>query len=112
MNITDTRNGINVPSLNPIFKDDRTPEQMKTHTLAVMGTDSFMSGWGDAMDGLSYAGWACTPDDLKHVYAWVRSRSDMKRVRVVTLGGYRPAGAAHTHIYVVGASHPALAELV
>jgi len=29
-----------------IFKDDRTEEQKKTHKMAVVGTDVFMSGWG------------------------------------------------------------------
>ena len=108
MNITDTRNDIVVPSLSPVFVDDRTTKQKQTHTLAVIGTDSFMSGWGHAQNGLSYAGWACTPDDLDSVERWVRSRSDMKRVRVVSLRDYRPTGAVHTHIYVVEKNHPAL----
>ncbi|KKN01180.1 hypothetical protein LCGC14_1130210 [marine sediment metagenome] len=107
MNITDTRNGISVPSLSSVFVDDRTPEQKKTHCVAVVGTDSFMSYWGHARNGLSYAGWACTPDDLNAVESWVRSRSDMKRVRIVSLDGYRPSRATHTHIYVVDKNHPA-----
>ena len=28
-----------------VIKDDRTPEQKKTHDWVVVGTDSFMSGW-------------------------------------------------------------------
>ena len=39
-----------------IFQDDRTPEQKKTHTLIVLATDRFMSGWGMAKNGVSYAG--------------------------------------------------------
>ena len=34
-----------------VFKDDRTPEQKRTHTLVVMMTDLFMSGWGGAGRG-------------------------------------------------------------
>ena len=28
------------------IQDDRTPEQKATHTILIIGTDSFMSGWG------------------------------------------------------------------
>jgi hypothetical protein len=82
-----------------IFKDDRTEEQKSTHRLAVVGTDSFMSGWGDAAAGASYAGWAFKDGDYGACLAWVDRRSDMRRVRVVTLEGYKP-NAAHTHIYI------------
>lgn len=81
------------------MQDDRTPEQKKTHTLIVVGTDKFMSGWGKATGGVSYAGWACTPDLLPTVEARIRARGDMKRVRVVS-GNYRPSGNGHCHIYV------------
>lgn len=82
-----------------VFEDDRTGEQRQTHTLAVIGTDSFMSGWGGAEGGLSYAGWACTPEQLNDCREWVEGRSEMKRVRVIELDSYRPT-AKHTHIYV------------
>lgn len=83
-----------------IMQDDRTPEQRKTHTLIVLGTDSFMSGWGQAKNGASYAGWACTPDTIDAVEDRIRARSDMKRVRIVG-GDYRPGPyCAHCHIYV------------
>jgi hypothetical protein len=81
------------------FQDDRSDKQKKTHTLAVVGTDSFMSGWGGAEGGMSYAGWACTYEDLDATERMVLARRDMKRVRIVSLDGYRPS-AAHTHIYV------------
>ena len=83
------------------FQDDRTPEQKTTHTLIVMMTDSFLSGWGGASGGLSYAGWACTPDMLDVIEQRIRNRSDAKRVRVVS-GDYRPKPGAckHCHIYV------------
>jgi hypothetical protein len=87
--------------------DDRTPEQRKSHRLIVAGTDTFMSGWGKACDGVSYAGWACLPEQVNTVERWVRSRSDMKRVRVVS-GNWRPKGTGHAHIYVVDQKHAAL----
>jgi len=87
--------------------DDRTKEQRKTHPIIVAGTDSFMSGWGKAKGGISYAGWACKHEDLPKVEQWVRSRSEMKRVRIVS-NDWKPRGTGHTHIYLVGPKHPAL----
>ncbi len=80
--------------------DDRTANEKKTHTLGVVGTDTFMSGWGLANNGMSYAVWACTSDDVDVIEERVRNRGDMKRVRIVTLNGYKARGAKHTHIYV------------
>ena len=88
--------------------DDRTDAQRATHTYLVVGTDSFMSGWGGAAGGTSYAAWACTGRDLSRVRAWVEGRSDMRRVRVVSADGGRPRGRGHAHIYVVDAGHPAV----
>ena len=82
-----------------IYVDDRTDEQKKTHRLAVVGTDSFMSGWGQAESGMSYAGWAFKDGEEAEVLGKVNGRGDMTRVRVVILDGYQPK-AAHTHIYV------------
>ncbi len=90
--------------------DDRTPEQKKTHTIIWMMTDRILSGWGEAKDGLSYAGWACQPDVQCRVGEWVRSRSDAMRVRRVS-GNYRPPKASgHCHIYIVDINHPSLKE--
>ena len=105
--------------------DDRTEEQCKTHTWLVVMTDRFMSGWGEAEGGVSYAAWACKYENLTQVKAWVRSRSDAMRVRVVTDGTlvlpananrpsytykYRPKGTGHCHIYVVNEGHASLAS--
>jgi len=87
--------------------DDRTKEQKKTHRFLIVGTDRFMSGWGKAEGGKSYAAWACTEDDRKAVLDWVERRGDMTCVRE-TYGDYRPSGRGHCHIYVVTAGHPAL----
>ena len=86
-----------------ILQDDRTPKQRKTHRLIVLGTDSFMSGWGAARNGPSFAGWACEPRHVNAVERWVNRRGDMKRVRtVIDRPGerYRPSGCVHLHIYV------------
>ena len=85
------------------IQDDRTPEQRKTHRFGICMTDSFMSGWGRADGGVSYAVWAFA--DIKDEYEvdrWVRSRGDAKRVRTVCLDNYRPRGRGHCHIYVAG----------
>ena len=89
------------------YIDDRTEQERETHQLAWVGTDTFLSGWGEAAGGLSYAGWACTPATDSRVERWVRNRGDMQRVRLVALDGYRP-DCAHCHIYVVNSGHPSI----
>jgi hypothetical protein len=89
-----------------ILQDDRTAAEIKSHSCLVIGTDNFLSGRVEARGGASYAAWACRPDDLKKVYLWVKTRKDMKRVRV-TFGKYHPKGVGHCHIYVVTENHPA-----
>ena len=93
-----------------IIRDDRTPKQKESHTWLIIGTDPFMSGWGEATKGVSVAAWACKPEQSHIVKKWVESRSDMKRIREVSEYGrpYRPQGAGHCHIYVVDKKHPAL----
>lgn len=88
-------------------RDDRTKEQKKTHRIIVGMTDSFMSGWGRATGGASYAGWACRSEDDYKVERWVRNRTDAKRVRIM-LDTWRPRGPGDCHIYVVEPGHPAL----
>lgn len=89
------------------LQDDRTEQERDTHPFLVIGTDRFMSGWGKADGGVSFAAWACRPKDRRDVLAWVESRSDMMRVRE-TVGAYRPKGRGHCHVYVVRCGHPAL----
>lgn len=90
-----------------VLEDDRSAEEKKTHSVLVVGTDKFMSGWGKAAGGKSYAAWACLPEDADHVLQWVESRKDMKRVRVV-YGSWHPKGTGHAHIYRVDRDHAAL----
>lgn len=88
--------------------DDRTAEQKKTHTVLVTATDTFMSNWGKAKGGKSKVAWACEPDKVGKVLAWVLERKEMRYVNV-QYGGWYPK-AAHVHIYVVTDEHPALQD--
>jgi hypothetical protein len=93
-----------------IIQDDRTEDQKLTHTHLVIGTDRFMSGWGKAQGGVSYAAWACRPEHRDKVLSWMVSRSDQSRIREAYSKNYRPKGIGHTHIYVVNQSHNALKQ--
>ncbi len=88
------------------MQDDRTPEQKLTHQWLIVGTDFFLSGWGKATGGKSYAAWACTEEMAPSVLEWVQKRGDMKRARIV-YGDWKPKGTGHAHIYVVTPDHPA-----
>ena len=92
------------------IEDDRTEEQRATHKYLVVGTDSFMGGWGKAKGGVSYAAWACTRETAPRVLNWVKARREMKRVRLVVESGraYHPSARGHLHVYVVDDGHPAL----
>lgn len=80
-----------------IFQDDRPPEQKGW--CIVMMTDAFLSGWGEAKGGPSYAGWPFPAAYQPEVERWVRQRGEARHVRIV-LGSYRPpAGPGHCHIY-------------
>ena len=86
-------------------KDDRTEAQQQTHTILVVGTDRFLSGWGAALGGLSYAAWACDSGvQADAMRQRIAGRTDMSRVRtVIDKPGNRYAPKApckHLHIYV------------
>ena len=90
------------------FKDDRSQEQLTTHTCIVAGRDRFLSSWGPGKDmGGSTAAWACKPEHLHLVLEWVNDRSDMTYVRTTTKRALcRVRGLVH--IYAVDERHPAL----
>ena len=92
-----------------IFQDDRTDEQKKTHKLAIVASDRFMSGWGQAKNGTSRVAWACHPEvNTDRVFNWVKHRSEMRYVNLVDLSTYRPPkGTAHFHVYVCEPDHVA-----
>ena len=95
-------------------EDRRTAEQQRTHTTLIGGTDPFLSGWGEAKGGRSFAFWACRPEIAEHVLGWVQGRGDLRRVRIETDRPgrpYRPGRTcAHLSIYVVAPGHPAHPE--
>jgi len=93
----------------PTINDKRTDEDRATHPILIVGTDRFMSGWGGASNGASYAAWACRPEHADRVLSWVEARSEMSRVREVS-ANYRPSSryCAHLSIYVVDDGHPVL----
>ena len=90
-----------------IRQDDRTVEQKKTHTVLVTATDKFMSGWGQAKDGLSMCAWACEPKHYDKVFKWVSNRNEMKHINY-HINNWDPKNCKHLHIYVVSENHPAL----
>ncbi len=94
--------------MKTIVEDDRNEETRITHNCIILATDRFLSGWGLAEGGNSYAAWACKSKDFTKVLRWVKSRSDMMRIREVSTN-YRPSQyCAHLHIYVVNDNHPSL----
>jgi hypothetical protein len=90
------------------IQDDRSSDQKLTHRYLVVGTDRFLSGWGRAEGGASYAAWACkTSEEVDKAMAWVGGRSVRRRVRLVVENPskgytYRPKAdcCAHLHIYM------------
>ena len=94
-----------------IINDRRNDEQLRTHRYLVIGTDRFLSGWGQAAGGNSYAAWACqTLTEARAVAEVIRARSDMKRVRIVhdsrgqARGAFRPDSRYCSHFSVYVAS--------
>ncbi len=83
-----------------VLVDDRTDEQKTSHPMIVLMTDKFMSGWGAATGGPSYAGWAVSVDDVDAMETRIRERSDAKNVRIVSSDYRPPSGPGHCHIYV------------
>ena len=80
------------------FQDDRKGSE-KDLPLIVLMTDTFLGPWAQDLYGLpSYAGWACSRDQLEACENWVRSRSDSSRVRVVNRDYF--TNKAMVHIYV------------
>ena len=81
--------GIDRPAT--IVVDERTDGQREKLPYLVVMTDRFLSGWGRARRGNSYAAWACSAEQVEDCMQWVQSRSDSLRVRLVLSKGYRPS---------------------
>ena len=87
------------------IEDDRTDAERQTLTELIGGRDSFMSGWGKASGGGSFAFWACTPAQAADVRAWVVSRDEFTLVEFERMSQQ----ATHCHIYAVNTNdHAAL----
>lgn len=92
-----------------IIQDDRTPEQKLTHFYGIVATDKHLSGWGHC-PGKSVAIWAVS----NHAHAvklleWVKSRREMRYVKIVDLRNYKIRQCYHCHIYATD-YHPALED--
>lgn len=95
-------------------EDDRTVAEHLTHNWLVVARDRFMSGWGGARGGASIAAWACrTLPEAEACEQWVRSRSEMRYVRLTreSKGYVSRIRGAHVHVYVCNDGHPALRSL-
>lgn len=87
--------------MKTIIKDDRSEEQKQTHRWLVVGTDTFLSGWGHAAGGLSVCAWAYrTADEASAAAEWVKQCANLARVRIVHDDRYKPRVAKHFHVYV------------
>ena len=93
--------------------DERTEEQLKTHTYLVTATDRFLASWARSRDGLRKCAWACTADTVDAVYRWVKSRPDMGYVKIRCPGApaWRPR-CSDVSTYVVGDGHPMLRSYI
>ncbi len=91
------------------IQDDRTAAECVTHTCFVKGRDTFMSGWGGAEGGTSYAVWCCRPQDHAPVWEWVKARTDMVNVTTnFNPDTYKLKRGDRLHIYVVDGGHPSI----
>jgi hypothetical protein len=96
--------------MKPTLKtDDRTTQQMATHTLGVVCRDNAMIRWGFS----PRYGWACkTYDHASKTYDWLKSQKEMERLMIVRLDKYIPPRTDKAfHIYVIDENHVALQEV-
>jgi len=83
------------------IQDDRTEEQVKELPFLVGGRDRYLSGWGKAKDGGSYAYWACRASDVRPALDVISQRHDLTRVSILAhIPRRKPSD--HVHIYVWG----------
>lgn len=73
------------------------------------GVDPWMSGWGGAEGGRSFAIWSCRSGDADAVMAWVKSRGDIESPRVIP-GTLTTKPNDHVHVYNVNNNHISLQE--
>jgi hypothetical protein len=85
-----------------VISDRRSDEQKKTHVYWIVARDNFMSGWGAASDGYSWAAWAHpTMREAVDNLDKIKGRPEMRYVRIVDGRKYRPSRTcSHLSIYV------------
>jgi hypothetical protein len=88
------------------IEDERTGAQKSW--ILVGGIDRFMSGWGGAKNGKSWAFWACPLSMVPAVGKWVKERGDIVHYRELAGNAKLRFGRGHVHIYPITNSHPAI----
>ena len=86
--------------------DDRTEEEKEKTLAFVVGTDRFLSGWGNAPGRSIYALPILDPNTSHVVLENMQNRSDMQRVRYV-MKDYKPKLRNGDHYKIAS---PAMAE--
>lgn len=95
------------------INDDRNEEQKKTHYLAVVAKDTYLSRKDEYPYGVSRCAWAVPKQfvidgRIDKLLRWVSNRSYLVYVSIVNLNNYRPRRTKHFQIYVVDEDHPSL----
>lgn len=78
--------------------NDRRKKEDKLRPWLVIATDRTLSNTAFCR-GISYCAWACNDRDVDKCMQWVRSRSDMVRVRLSRSETYRPKGCQQISYY-------------
>ena len=94
--------------MRPDINDLRTPAQRVTHTIFVVGYDPFLSRWGRAQLGTSFAAWACEECNVEAVEEWVGKRNDVRDAVTVDEDDFDDNRCVHLSIYPVANNHPAI----
>ena len=97
-----------MPSSPIVVQDDRTAAERISHVCFVKARDTFLSGYGDAEGGTSYAVWCCRPADHTKVGEWVKGRAEMVDLTTdFNPDTYKLKRRDRIHIYVVNDNHAA-----
>lgn len=89
----------------PTINDKRKAADVEKLNWVVCGKDSFMSGWGGAKGGRSFAAWACHDDNVDEILAQAESRGDITYITAKKMPANardirRLRGNDHLTIYV------------
>jgi hypothetical protein len=84
--------------------DRRQQAELAGEYVLVGGRDSFMSGWGQGVDG-SYAYWSVPRHLADTMLQWVKARDEFPRDKVYQVVPYKARG--HVSVYAYNPKHPA-----